>query len=134
MKLRIYGGLRGAAQYGLEAEITLEQAVTDGYRVWIDPEGWYVGDPLGWCRWSAWKAKPINEVAETPLDVRIDADVAAYTAAMTKAATATRPAVRANPDCAAGKHDACNGDGWDNRIDAVCDCPCTCHEPKENNS
>ena len=114
MKLRIYGGLRGAAQYGVDAEITLERALLDGYRIWIDPEGWYVGDPTSRCRWSGWQAKPINETAETPLVDRIG-----------------HPAVIVNPDCRDGKHDACNGDGWDTRLDAVTDCPCTCHEPKE---
>jgi len=33
-----------------------------------------------------------------------------------------------NPDCAAGKHHACRGDGWDFDTDAPCACPCECHQ------
>lgn len=33
-----------------------------------------------------------------------------------------------NPDCAAGKHDACNGDAWDGDNDRPTRCTCTCHE------
>ena len=33
-----------------------------------------------------------------------------------------------NPDCKYGKHDACNGDGWDMDADFPIDCPCDCHE------
>lgn len=64
MKLHIHGGLRGAACYGLDTEISLEEALVDGYRVWIDPDGWYVGDPTARCRWSRWKALPAPEPAE----------------------------------------------------------------------
>lgn len=35
-----------------------------------------------------------------------------------------------NPDCKAGKHDACNGDGWDG--ENVVQCPCGCHETIED--
>ena len=115
MKLHIHGGLRGAAQYGLHDEITLEQALLDGYRVWIDPVGWYVGDPMSHCRWSAWKAIPVRDVDkhEPP--------------------TFPPPKVITNPECRAGKHSNCDRNGWDTRIDSVCDCPCDCHEPKETN-
>jgi hypothetical protein len=34
-----------------------------------------------------------------------------------------------NPDCAAGKHTACHGDGWDHDADEPTDCPCPCHTP-----
>lgn len=104
MKLRIYGGLVDAAQYGMGAEITLDQAVLDGYRVWIDPDGWYRGDPTSRCRWAEWKASPV--------------------------APAAAPAIITNPECRSGKHTNCDGNGWDTRLDAVCDCPCDCHEPK----
>jgi hypothetical protein len=33
-----------------------------------------------------------------------------------------------NPDCVAGKHDACNGDAWDNGSDAPTECGCWCHD------
>lgn len=33
-----------------------------------------------------------------------------------------------NPDCQAGKHPACNGDGWDIDKDEPMVCPCACHE------
>lgn len=29
-----------------------------------------------------------------------------------------------NPDCRDGKHDACNGDGWDGENVIPCVCPC----------
>lgn len=29
-----------------------------------------------------------------------------------------------NPDCRDGKHDACNGDGWDGEQIIPCVCPC----------
>lgn len=29
-----------------------------------------------------------------------------------------------NPDCRDGKHDACNGDGWDGENVISCVCPC----------
>lgn len=34
-----------------------------------------------------------------------------------------------NPDCRDGKHDACNGDGWDHDTDEPVPCPCDCHRP-----
>lgn len=33
-----------------------------------------------------------------------------------------------NPDCAVGKHHACNGDGWDMSLDEAMPCPCACHD------
>lgn len=34
-----------------------------------------------------------------------------------------------NPDCAQGKHHACRGDAWDQRLDRATDCVCDCHPP-----
>lgn len=34
-----------------------------------------------------------------------------------------------NPDCLAGKHPACNGDGWDYKADGPVACRCACHSP-----
>lgn len=34
-----------------------------------------------------------------------------------------------NPDCLAGKHPACNGDGWDYKMDGPVACRCACHTP-----
>lgn len=116
MMLHIYGGMRGAAKYGLDADVLLEEALLDGFRVWIDPDGWYRGDPIGKCAWSGWKAKPV--------DVRPEA--------WEYAGAASRPVILVNPECRDGKHDNCDGNAWDTRTDAVTDCPCTCHEPKEN--
>lgn len=31
------------------------------------------------------------------------------------------------PECAYGKHDACNGDAWDYLKDEPTDCVCDCH-------
>jgi hypothetical protein len=115
MKLKIFGGTEGATEYGIGAEIDPLDAISDGYRVWIDGDGWWRGDPLiGRCRWNAWWAKlelPRPEWAEV--------------------AAASLVRVRVNPDCKTGKHDACNGDAWDTIRDAVTECPCTCHPPKE---
>jgi hypothetical protein len=36
-----------------------------------------------------------------------------------------------DPDCAAGKHNNCDGTGWDENTEALADCPCTCHAPAE---
>lgn len=36
-----------------------------------------------------------------------------------------------NPDCAAGKHRACQGDGWDFLRDEPAPCSCECHELPE---
>ncbi|MFF1633957.1 hypothetical protein [Leifsonia sp. NPDC058248] len=59
MKLKVFGGTEGAAEYGIGAEIDPLDAIGDGYRVWIDGDGWWRGDPLiGRCRWNAWWAKP----------------------------------------------------------------------------
>lgn len=33
-----------------------------------------------------------------------------------------------NPDCRDGKHDACNGDAWDNEADMPIWCGCWCHD------
>lgn len=33
-----------------------------------------------------------------------------------------------NPDCEQGKHDACNGDSWNDRLDDWDNCPCDCHQ------
>lgn len=33
-----------------------------------------------------------------------------------------------NPDCRAGKHDVCDGGGWDHVADEEAACPCPCHE------
>lgn len=35
------------------------------------------------------------------------------------------------PDCAVGKHPACDARAWDDDADDITDCTCTCH-PKEN--
>lgn len=32
------------------------------------------------------------------------------------------------PECAYGKHDACNEDAWDDALDAPVDCECDCHK------
>jgi len=32
-----------------------------------------------------------------------------------------------NPDCKAGKHDACFGDAWDFEKDQPAPCECNCH-------
>ena len=32
-----------------------------------------------------------------------------------------------SPDCAVGKHPACNEDAWDFDRDAIAVCPCDCH-------
>lgn len=32
-----------------------------------------------------------------------------------------------DPDCAAGKHTNCDGTGWDEKTEALADCPCACH-------
>lgn len=37
---------------------------------------------------------------------------------------------RLNPDCAVGKHPACNGDAWDFGADTPCQCECECHSPR----
>lgn len=113
MKLHIHGGLRGAARYGLDSEISLEEALADGYRVWIDPDGWYVGDPTSRCRWAGWKASPVPDP---------------------EGHEPSTPTVIVNPECRSGKHSNCDGNGWDTRRDAVTDCTCTCHEPKEARS
>lgn len=31
------------------------------------------------------------------------------------------------PECAYGKHDACNGDAWNFDTDEPADCACECH-------
>lgn len=31
------------------------------------------------------------------------------------------------PDCRDGKHPACDGRAWDNDVDALANCGCTCH-------
>lgn len=33
-----------------------------------------------------------------------------------------------DPDCVVGKHQNCNGQGWDVTNDQPADCPCECHE------
>jgi hypothetical protein len=33
-----------------------------------------------------------------------------------------------NPDCANGKHHACNGDAWDFLTDTPTNCTCECHD------
>lgn len=38
--------------------------------------------------------------------------------------------VKTNPECSAGKHSNCSGDGWDLERDEPAQCPCECHEPK----
>lgn len=35
------------------------------------------------------------------------------------------------PECAYGKHDACNGDAWDFATDLPADCKCECHDDEE---
>lgn len=37
------------------------------------------------------------------------------------------PHPTASPDCRDGKHRACIGVGFDDALDDVCACPCTCH-------
>lgn len=32
-----------------------------------------------------------------------------------------------NPDCRAGKHQACSGDAWDTKLDEPTSCRCLCH-------
>jgi hypothetical protein len=36
--------------------------------------------------------------------------------------------VPVSPDCLLAKHQACNGDAWDNRLDAMVMCWCGCHQ------
>ena len=33
-----------------------------------------------------------------------------------------------NPDCEAGKHENCYGDGWDALLEQPAPCPCDCHQ------
>lgn len=33
-----------------------------------------------------------------------------------------------SPDCVAGKHGSCVGDGWDDAAGAFVGCPCACHD------
>ena len=35
---------------------------------------------------------------------------------------------RLNPECAVGKHPACNEDAWDDVKDQPARCECACHE------
>ena len=36
-----------------------------------------------------------------------------------------------NPDCAAGKHQPCAGDAWDEDTDTPTLCACTCHRGRD---
>jgi len=38
------------------------------------------------------------------------------------------PEVTMNPDCWAGKHQACSGDAWNEVEDVPAPCVCPCHE------
>jgi hypothetical protein len=35
---------------------------------------------------------------------------------------------RLDPDCIAGKHQACIGEAWDDTNDKPCRCECACHD------
>lgn len=35
--------------------------------------------------------------------------------------------IKTNPECAQGKHDNCDGTGWDIDLDRTAQCPCSCH-------
>jgi len=120
MRLHLYGGMRGAAQFALDDEIEIADALAAGYRIHQAPDGFIHGTPMMGCRWSAWVGKPILPRPEWP-------DVAHARLEVTSPPASP---IQTNPDCAAGKHDACNGDGWDTRFETVCECPCDCHPPK----
>ncbi|MCU1418693.1 MAG: hypothetical protein JWP32_2867 [Schumannella sp.] len=117
MRLYLYGGMLGAAEFALDDEIEISDALAAGYRIHQADDGFIHGTPMMRCRWSAWVGKPVLPHPEWPdyADARLESPPS--------------PPVIISPECTAGKHDACNGDAWDTVRDAVTDCPCTCHAP-----
>lgn len=117
MRLHLHGGMLGAAEFALGDEIEVSDALAAGYRIHQADDGFIHGTPLMRCKWSAWVGSPVVPRPEW-------ADVADARLELTSPRS-----VQVNPDCKAGKHDACNGDAWDTVKDAVTECPCTCHTP-----
>lgn len=117
MRLHLYGGMRNAAQFALDDEIEVADALAAGYRIHQAEDGFIHGTPLMRCKWSAWVGKPVLPRPEWPdvADARLET-----------------PAAIISPECIGGEHDACNGDAGDTRTDAVCMCPCDCHPPKDD--
>lgn len=118
MRLHLHGGMLGAAEFALGDEIEISDALAAGYRIHQDDDerGFIHGTPMMRCKWSAWVGSPVVPRPEWPANYGADARL-------------LPPNVLVNPDCKAGKHDACNGDAWDTVQDAVTECPCTCHTP-----
>jgi hypothetical protein len=69
--------------------------------------------------------EPIGDVNDAELEAGIRGDPLPDTAA--EHGCQTKPPLL-NPDCRAGKHQACSGTAWDDTTDALAPCGCACHD------